>query len=125
MFYTWSSITDAIKKEEEPTPESLRAAAKVLEEKAKELEKPSITGEQQAAIDYANAYSASLVDLDLSGDKYRFVDKYRNFGELDGETYSFTFIGTKYVMHNDYFVKLAVLIDYDNMLETFVVYPKS
>lgn len=50
-----------IRKDEEATPESLRSAAKVLEEKANELDKPKVTPRQQKFMD--NKYSLDGVWL--------------------------------------------------------------
>lgn len=125
MFYTWSSITDSIKKEEAPTPESLRAAAKVLEDKAKELEKPKISANQQAAIDYAREYCAVLIDLSLADCTYRIVDKSLYVGEISEKNSSFEFIGSKYVMKGGNYIKLIMMIDDDGWLATYVEYPKS
>ena len=45
-FYDSLTISSYIKNDEEATPESLRAAAKILEDKAKELETPKYTKRQ-------------------------------------------------------------------------------
>lgn len=41
---------------DEATPEGLRAAAKVLEDKAKELDKPKFTDKQQTIVDFCDAH---------------------------------------------------------------------
>lgn len=63
------------KSRETATPEGLRAAAKLLEDKAKELEKPKLTLNQQVTLDYVK-------NVRKEGKSVRLV----KFGDAFGET---------------------------------------
>lgn len=70
MYITWNKIfeddlTEA--KGKDVTPESLRSAAKVLEDKAKELEKPKRTPYQEAVLKYADERDLHLYSFNNVG----------------------------------------------------------
>ena len=59
----------------QPTAEGLRAAAKVLEEKAKELDKPKLSKAQLEALNHAEKYSVDIIFNPLFSNEYRVVDE--------------------------------------------------
>lgn len=133
MYFTWKSTCEAIAKENDPTPESLREAIKVLEAKAEELEKPKLNPQQEAAIAAARAHYA---------DMYRRTD--------DGswqqvEVYGHEDEGKDCIFDSEHFVRSATWIEFwkdrngvlqqvtmavrryegDVASEVVVMYPKS
>ncbi len=71
-----------------PTAEGLRAAAKVLEEKAKELDKPRYTERQQAFIDggLKGKLGISLIGADLHTSRGWYIDNAKNVEQWDNPT---------------------------------------
>lgn len=61
LWYALTTYDDKFKGmgDKEITPDNLRAAAKVLEDKAKELEKPKLTGRQLEYVNYAKSVEDS------------------------------------------------------------------
>jgi len=109
---------------EEATPESLRAAAKILEEKAKELDKPKVTPQQKAAFDWADKHGTKVRKFDFKNKKLTTMELSAK-GNVS-ESYSFNV--EKHVSFNDLYdgsqwITLRTYVDDCGDLETCVQYP--
>ena len=106
--------------------DALRAAAKVLEDKAAELDKPKLTKHQENLIALAKKQEATIVKQD--GSDFRIVQTYSSnwagveAGDIDDTTYKADKILRVFTVHYDTvgYVQYVTMLDDDGELRTYL-----